>query len=48
MQLMEETAVERLNMISSSEKSSNENNLLNAASINEKLIIMIYMTQKPI
>lgn len=36
MQLMEETAVERLNMISSSEKSSNENNLLNAASINEE------------
>ena len=36
MQLMEETAVERLNVISSSEKSSNENNLLNAASINEE------------
>lgn len=36
MQLMEETAVERLNVISSSENSSNENNLLNAASINEE------------
>ena len=36
MQLMEETAVERLNVRSSSENSSNENNLLNAASINEE------------
>lgn len=36
MQLMEETAVERLNVISYNENSSNENNLLNAASINEE------------
>ena len=37
MQLMEETAVERLNVISSSEKSSNENNLLNDPETNIKI-----------